>query len=79
MGSLLGPAQAAAGALTGAFIALAAAVIVQALTTPDPAGLSEAGRHREATTEGRSGQHPVNEASRLYGLIRGVAHFVGRG
>jgi tetratricopeptide (TPR) repeat protein len=47
-GSLLGPAWAAAGVIAGPFVAVAALAVVQVLTTPDPADLLRAGRHREA-------------------------------
>ena len=46
-GSLLGPGWAVAGVAAGPFAALAALSVVQVLTTPDPADLLQAGRHRE--------------------------------
>lgn len=49
-GSLMGPGWAVAGVVAGPFVALAAVSVVQVLTTPDPADLLQAGRHREALT-----------------------------
>lgn len=47
-GALLGPVWAVAGLVTGLFAALVIYGVVQTFRTPDPAGLLEAGRHREA-------------------------------
>jgi tetratricopeptide (TPR) repeat protein len=47
-GSLLGPVWAVAGVVSGPFIALAVESAVEVFTTPDPAELLQAGRHREA-------------------------------